>query len=140
MATKPVVFAIGLVLVLAAFPAPAQEPVITSQSEVSLVGCVEGERAYRTRIGMATGGISAQELVLTGVQPAAGAGSAPAGVTGDFGLTGKLEPQLLADVGRRVSIVGYIEDMATHSSPRHTPTMRRLFIKVWQPAGACSER
>jgi hypothetical protein len=136
MATKLVVVGVGVVLVLAAaFPAPAQEPIITSQSEVTLVGCVEREQAYRTRVGMATGGIGAGEVVLTGATPS---GAAQAGLSGDFSLTGKLEAQLLGDVGRRVEIMGVVEDMATHASPGTTATLRRLFVKVWQPAGACS--
>ena len=138
MATKLVVVGVGVVLVLAAaFPAPAQEPIITSQSEVTLVGCVEREQAYRTRVGMAIGGIGAGEVVLTSATPSAGPGAAQAGLSGDFSLTGKLEAQLLGDVGRRVEIMGVVEDMATHASPGTTATLRRLFIKVWQPAGAC---
>jgi hypothetical protein len=133
MATKSVVFAAGLALALAALPAPAQEPVITSQAEVTLAGCIEAEQAYRTRLGMTTAGIGQQDVVLTGARSAA----APA-LSGDFSLTGKLEGQLLGDVGRRVEIVGFVEDMATHGSPRSAPTLRRLFVKVWQPAGACS--
>ena len=137
MATQLVVFAVGA-LVLAAFPAPAQEPVITSQSEVTLVGCVEGEQAYRARVGLDTAGTGVREVVLTRAQPAAGSSAAATGVSGDFSLTGTLEAQLLSDIGRRVEIVGVVEDMATHESPRNTTTLRRLFIKVWQPAGACA--
>jgi hypothetical protein len=137
MATKLVVFAVSA-LVLAAFPAPAQEPIITSQSEVRLIGCVEGERAYRARVGLDTAGIGTREVVLTRAQSATGSSAATTGVSGDFSLTGKLEPQLLSDVGRRVEIVGFVEDSATHESPRNTTTLPRLFIKVWQPAGACA--
>jgi hypothetical protein len=139
MATKLVVFAAGLVLVLAAIPAPAQEPVITSQSEVTVVGCVEREQPYRTRVGMGSSGtVTKDDLVVSSASPVPGSGT-PAEISGDFSLTGRLETQLLSDVGRRVQIVGYIEDMAMHTSSQNTTTLTlpRLFIKVWQPAGAC---
>jgi hypothetical protein len=59
-------------------------------------------------------------------------------LSGDFGLTGRLEAQLLSDVGRRVEITGFIEDAIAHES-RQTTTLRRLFIKIWHPAaGTCS--
>jgi hypothetical protein len=140
MATKLVVFAAGLVLVLAALPAPAQEPVITSQSEVTIVGCVEREQAYRTRIHMGSSStVTTDDLVLSEATPVAGSGT-PVEMSGVFSLTGTLESQLLNDVGRRVQIVGFMEDMAAHTTPQNTAitTLRRLFVKVWQPAGACS--
>jgi hypothetical protein len=138
MATKLVVVAFGLVLVLAALPAPAQEPLITNSSEVTLVGCVEREIDYRARIGRGINGVNEGDVVLSGARAAAGSAVAP-GLSGDYSLTGRLEAQLLPDVGRRVQIGGFVEDMATHTSETlNTTTLRRLFIKVWQPAGACS--
>ena len=136
MPTKLVVFAAGLVLVLAALPAPAQEPVITSQSEVTLLGCVERESDYRARLNTPPGSATENDVVLT--DAVADGSPAPPELAGDYSLTGVLEPQLLNDVGQRVKIVGFIEDMAVHVTPRNTTTLRRLFIKVWQPAGACS--
>ena len=137
MPTKLVVFAAGLVLVLAAIPAPAQEPVITSQAEVTLLGCVERESDYRARLQNPLSGVTNKDVVLRGATAADGS-AGNAALSGDFSLTGVLEPQLLKDVGQRVKIVGFIEDMATHVTPRNTTTLPRLFIKVWQPAGACS--
>lgn len=137
MPTKLVVFAAGLVLVLAALPAPAQEPVITSQSEVTLLGCVERESDYRARLNTPLGGVITESDVVLTRAVADGSPATPE-LAGDYSLTGVLEPQLLNDVGQRVKIVGFIEDMATHITPRNTTTLRRLFIKVWQPAGACS--
>ena len=137
MPTKLVVFAAGLVLVLAAIPAPAQEPIITSQSEITLVGCLERESDYRVRLKSPVTGLTASDVVLTGAIATDGSSGAAA-LYGDFSLTGKLEAQLLDDIGRRVEIAGFIEDMATHVTAQDTTTLRRLFIKVWQPAGACS--
>lgn len=136
MSTKLVVFAAGLVLVAAALPAPAQEPVITSQSEVTVLGCVERESDYRARLKTPLGAVTEDDVVLTGVIGADGS-TGDAALAGDFSLTGVLEPQLLNDVGQRVKIVGFVEDMAQHVTARNT-TLRRLFVKVWQPAGACS--
>jgi hypothetical protein len=137
MSTKLVVLAAGLVLVLAAIPAPAQEPVITSQSEVTLVGCVEREAAYRARIKSPLSSVTATDVVLTGAVPTDGS-AGNAALSGDFSLTGVLETQLLNDVGQRVKIVGFMEDMATHVTSRNETTLRRVFVKVWQPAGGCN--
>jgi len=139
MATKPVVFAAFLVLGLAAIPAPAQEPIITSQSEVTVVGCVEREQAYRTRVQMISSSIvSKDDLVLSNATPLTGSAT-PKEISGDFSLTGILESQLRGDVGRRVQIVGFVEDMAAHTTPQNdaVATLRKLFVKIWQPAGAC---
>jgi hypothetical protein len=137
MSTKLVVFAVGLVLVLAAIPAPTQEPVITSQAEVTLVGCVERESAYRARIESPLSSVTATDVVLTGAVPTDGS-AGNAALSGDFSLSGVLEAQLLDDVGQRVKVVGFIEDMATHVTSRNEITLRRVFVKVWQPAGACN--
>lgn len=136
MATKLVVAA-GLVLVLTAYAAPAQEPVVTSESEVTLVGCVEGEQEYRARVGLDTAGITAQDVVLTGTTPTSE--SVPdAAWAGHFSLTGTLEAQLLERRGERVEINGIIEDLAVDNLPGHMLALGRLFVKVWQPIGPCS--
>ena len=137
MPTQLVVFAAGLVLVLAAIPAPAQEPVITSQSEVTLVGCVERESTYRARIQSPLSSVKATDVVLTRAVPTDGS-AGNAALSGDFSLTGVLESQLLNDVGQRVKVVGFMEDMATHVTSRNETMLRRVFVKVWQPAGACN--
>ena len=49
MAMKSAMLAVGLALGVASFAVAAQEPVI-NQSEVRLVGCVENEEAFRTKI------------------------------------------------------------------------------------------
>ncbi len=78
-----------------------------------------------------------EDVVLARATVPSGSGADAAALAGDYSLTGTLEAQLLNDIGRRVEIAGFIEDMGTHVSPRNTRTLRRLFIKVWQPAGAC---
>lgn len=130
--------AVGVALGVAAFaPAAAQEPVV-NQTEVTLVGCIESEQAYRTRTGVKATGVGENDIALTGAKAAAGSAT-PAGVSGDFSLTGRLEAQLSTEMGRPVEIVGFIEDEATHEASMTPVTLRRLFVKLWQPAaGTCS--
>jgi hypothetical protein len=137
MAMKAVVMAVGMALGAAAYAAPAQEPVL-NQSEVTLVGCIKKETVYRTQMGETSAGISQNEIVLTSAKAATGS-TTPAGVYGSFTLTGRLEPQLVAEVGRPVEITGIIEDEATHDKTMARKVLRPLFVKVWQPAGgSCS--
>jgi hypothetical protein len=136
MAMKAVVMAVGMALGAAAY-APAQEPVL-NQAEVTLVGCISKETAYRTRLGEKPVGIGQNEMVLTGAKAAPGS-LTPVGVYGSFNLTGRLEPQLVAQAGRPVEIVGIIEDEATHDKLMTRKVLRPLFVKIWQPAaGSCS--
>jgi hypothetical protein len=136
MAMKAVVMAVGMALGAAAY-APAQEPVL-NQAEVTLVGCIRKETTFRTQIGEKPVGIAQTEMVLTGAKAAAGS-LTPAGTYGSFNLTGRLEPQLAAQVGRPVEITGIIEDEATHDKLMTRKALRPLFVKVWQPAaGSCS--
>ena len=134
---KSAMLAVGLALGVASFAVAAQEPVI-KQSEVRLVGCVEMEQAFRTKIRETAEGVGQSDMVLTRAKPAAGAGT-PRAMSGDFILTGRLEAQLSTEVGRAVEIVGFIEDEATHDSMMARKSARRLFVKIWHPAaGACS--
>jgi hypothetical protein len=130
--------AVGMALGAAAYAAPAQEPVLLNQAEVTLVGCIQREKAYRTQLGEKQPATGQNEMVLTGAKAAAGS-QTPVGNYGNFNLTGRLEPQLVAEVGRPVQIVGIIEDEATHEATMARKPMRPLFVKVWQPAaGSCS--
>ena len=134
---KAVVMAVGMALGVAAYAAPAQEPVL-NQSEVTLVGCIKREAAFRTQMGEQPVGISQTQIVLTAAKGATGS-TTPAGAYGSFTLTGRLEPQLIAEIGRSVQITGIIEDEATHDKLMTRKTLRPLFVKVWQPAaGTCS--
>jgi hypothetical protein len=136
MAMKSVVFAVGLALGAAAYAAAAQEPVL-SQAEVTLIGCIQREKAFRTQVGETTR-TAQTELVFTGARPAAKS-KTPVAMSGNFTLTGRLEAQLATEVGRSVQITGVIEDEATHDATMLRKTLRPLFVKLWQPAaGACS--
>jgi hypothetical protein len=129
--------AVGVALGVAVAAAAGQEPVV-NQTEVTLVGCIEREKAYRTRVGGETIGLTQSDMVLTSAKAAPGS-TTPVDLTGDFALTGRLEPQLSTEVGRPVEIVGFVEDLATHDSSMTPTTARRLFVRIWQPAaGSCS--
>jgi hypothetical protein len=129
--------AVGVALGVAAAAASAQEPVI-NQTEVALVGCIENEKAYRTRTGGETIGLSQSDMVLTQSKAAPGS-TTPVDLGGDFVLTGRLESQLSTEVGRPVEIVGFVEDLATHDAAMNPTAVRRLFVRLWQPAaGVCS--
>lgn len=133
---KSVVLAVGMALGAAGYGVAAQEPV-RNQTEVTLVGCIQRETAFRTRLGDKQA-VSQNEIVLTNAKAAAGS-TTPVGQYGSFNLTGRLEPQLAAEVGRPVEIVGIIEDEATHEATMARKALRPLFVKIWQPAaGSCS--
>lgn len=137
MAMKAVVLAVGMALGAAGFGAAAQEPVL-NQSEVTLVGCIQRETAYRTQLGEKPVGLGQTEMVFVNTKAATGS-TTPVGQYGNFNLTGRLEPQLAAEVGRPVEITGIIEDEATHDTTMARKVLRPLFVKVWQPAaGSCS--
>jgi hypothetical protein len=137
MAMKAVVLAVGMAMGAAGFGAAAQEPVL-NQTEVTLVGCIQRETAYRTQLGEKPVGLSQTEMVFVNTTSAAGS-TTPAGQYGNFNLTGRLEPQLAAEIGRPVEITGIIEDEATHDTSMARKILRPLFVKVWQPAaGSCS--
>jgi hypothetical protein len=137
MAMKSVVLAVAMALGAAGYGVAAQEPV-NNQTEVTLVGCIQRETAFLTRLGDKRVAASQNEMVLTNAKAAAGS-TTPLGQYGSFNLTGRLEPQLAAEIGRSVQIVGIIEDEATHEATMARKAMRPLFVKVWQPAaGSCS--
>jgi len=133
MAMKSAVLALGMALgAAAASAAGAQEPVLT-RSEVTLVGCIEEEAAYRTKIGERPVGVGKTEIVLSGTKPG---GTTRLNVYGTFNVTGPLEKQLVTEVGHAVQITGVIEDEATHDRSMERKKLRPLFVKMWQPAAA----
>ncbi len=137
MAMKSAMLAVGVALGVAAAAASAQEPVV-HETEVTLVGCIELEKTYRTRVGGETIGLTQSDMVLTRATAAPGS-TTPVDLKGDFALTGRLEAQLSTEAGRAVEIVGFVEDLATHDAAMNLTAARRLFVRLWQPAAAsCS--
>jgi hypothetical protein len=122
----------GLLLVVGALPALAQEPQVNGHTAVTVTGCVERETAYRTRIGD-PGPATADDIVLSGAYTAALPNKRD-----DYGLTGRLEPQLIPNVDAEVQLVGFVEDATRYESPGHPVILPRLFVTSWQPTGnAC---
>jgi hypothetical protein len=133
----------GLVLVLASVVAHAQEK--ASANEIAVIGCVELERDYRARKETGKGGVLGSgvgvgnEFVLSnartipapgrGRSGAVGTGGATSGAPGtDYGLTGRLERELLRSVGRQVEVVGVIE-------ADKQGELQVLQINLWHPVG-----
>jgi hypothetical protein len=139
MRTKWMGCGAGVVLVLASVAPQAQEK--PAANEVALVGCVELERDYRARKESGKGGVLGSgvgvgnEFVLTNARtvPAPGRGrGAAVGTSGapgaDYGLTGRLERELLRSVGRQVEVVGVIE-------ADKQGDLQVLQINLWHPVG-----
>jgi hypothetical protein len=105
---------------------PAQVPQSKERpatiGKVNVVGCVELEKDYRARMAKDKGGVLGtgvgvgNEFILTGVTTAPAAKSA-APVSGDYKLTGKLEPGFVRQVGRQVEGVGTIDAKSASSEP-----------------------
>jgi hypothetical protein len=137
MANKFVTLAAGALLACTAFSASAQEPII-DQTEVTIVGCVERGKDYRTKKGASIVGVDDNDIIVTdakAMKPARMVGL----ISGDFGLTGRLHTQLTTEVGRPVQISGVVEDLMVHRSSKGRVSLRKLFIRLWQPAaGTCS--
>ncbi|MGE0443892.1 MAG: hypothetical protein AB7P99_01590 [Vicinamibacterales bacterium] len=126
--------------------------------EVTVIGCLQREADFRAVTNAGRGGVLGSgigvndEYVLTDARPAdtnrnsrmrpRAAAPSEAGAVGTSGssvvhysLTGKLEDNLLRDVGRLVEVVGTVEQ------PADSAALPRLTINVWHPVGDfCPQR
>jgi hypothetical protein len=134
----------ALVLAGAGSVAAAQtKPSIAKPDEVAVIGCLELERDYRARMGRGGGGLLGigggkdDEFVLTDSRPATVAAHTARGRIaggGVYSLTGNREKELTRDIGRRVEIVGVLENAgkaSTGADARDVGTLPRLVIKTW---------
>lgn len=132
-------------------PATAAQASGAKANEVTVIGCLQREADFRAITSSGRGGVLGSgvgvndEYVLSDARPAdtnrnsrmrprasAPSESAAVGTSGNarhFSLTGKLEDNLLRDVGRLVEVVGTVEE-ATDSD-----RLPRLTISVWHPVG-----
>ena len=115
----------------------AQSPTPSQNAQVRLVGCVEMEKDYRARLHARRGGPlgtglgQGNEFVLSGSTPAPGAKGGKA-VAGDYGLTGKLEPELVRQIGRQVEIVGTVKPFsAPESAEAARDKLPQLVVEEW---------
>lgn len=146
--------ALTLLLPLAATaqtPTPQTAPAVAA-NEVTVIGCLQREADFRAVNNAGRGGVLGSgigvndEYVLTDARPAdtnrnsrmrpRAAASSESGTVGTSGsgavhysLTGKLEDNLLRDVGRLVEVVGTVEQ------PADSANLPRLTINVWHPVG-----
>jgi hypothetical protein len=105
-------------------------------AEVVAIGCLELEQDYRartdrTRGALGTGVGIADEFVLSSAMPAPGQTQAIA-VSGDYRLTGKLEDNMIRQVGRKVEVVGKVKnDEAQGPQSGKANDLPSLAVEVW---------
>jgi hypothetical protein len=121
-------------------------PTIAKPDEIAVIGCIELERDYRARMNQGRGGLlgtgvgQTDEFVLTDIRPATDAAHAgpPKGGGGVYSLTGPEEKNLKRDIGKRVEIVGVLENAGrpeTGANAKDVPTLPRILIKTWHTVG-----
>jgi hypothetical protein len=143
MRTRRIGAAVGTVILAASVAPRAQEKPATN--EIAVVGCVELERDYRARKESGKGGVLGtgvgvgNEFILTNARMVPGPGkgrssaAAPSGAARgapgiDYGLSGRLEHELLRSVGRQVEVVGVVEDDKADD-------LQVVRINLWHPVG-----
>ena len=105
-------------------------------AEVVAIGCLELEQDYRARTDGSRGSLGTglgvgDEFVLSGAMPLPGQAQAVA-VSGAYRLTGKLEDEMLREVGRKVEVVGKVK-LDENQSPqiRKANALPSLDVEVW---------
>lgn len=141
---------LGLAMAMALNSAPAlgqqQAPRRSATQVATLVGCVEREADYRKRVNDGKGGALGtgigvdNEYVLTDVRSAEAIEKnqevGTNGVAAVYSVTGRLEKELKAQVGRPVEVLGFIEQAGAHGS--EVTDLPRINVNVWHPAaGTC---
>jgi hypothetical protein len=136
-------------------PTPqSRNPNPKGKGEVTLIGCVEPEKDYRTRLGAAKGGPlgstvgQADEFVLSSAKPAPANSAAltrkeavaTAGENGDYELTGKSEADLKQAIGRQIEVIGVVQPFEVHESAKDSrDRLPRLMISSWhRVADSCA--
>jgi hypothetical protein len=132
-------FGVVAALLLPAAPAGAQQ-------QVSLIGCVEPEKDYRSRMSATKGGPlgtdvgQGNEFVLSSAKAAPANGSAQtrkeavatSGQSGDYELTGKTEPDLKQAIGRQIEVIGVVQPFEVHDSAKDSrDRLPRLMVSSW---------
>ena len=138
MVTRSILYVIAIVGVVTA-SSLAQAPKPSQNGQVTLVGCIELEKDYRARLHATKGGPlgtglgQGNEFVLSASTPAPGAKGGKA-VAGDYSLTGKLEAELLRQIGKQVEIVGTVKPFsAPHSAEDARDRLPQLVVELWHP-------
>jgi hypothetical protein len=152
MRARLALFAVLTLFPAASSPAQTQPPSTPGSSsaanEVAVIGCLQREADFRALTDAGRGGVLGSgvgvgnEYVLSDAvpadthrnsrmrpRPAEPNAVGTSGSTRHYSLTGKLEENLLRDVGRMVEIVGTVEE------PSESDRLPRLTINVWHPVG-----
>ncbi len=140
--------AVLALLLSAGLNAQAQAPA-AKPGEVTVIGCLQREADFRRITNSGRGGTlgtgvgQGNEYVLSNAMAPDAApirantrranGQAPVATSGaaakHYMLTGKLEDNMLRDVGRMVEVVGTVEN------GKSAADLARLTITVWHPVG-----
>jgi hypothetical protein len=138
MSTRSILYGIAIVGVVTV-SSLAQAPKPSQNAQVTLVGCIEMEKDYRARLHASQGGPlgtglgQGKEFVLSGSTPAPGAKGGKA-IAGDYRLTGKLEPELVRQIGKQVEIVGTVKPFsAPKSAEAARDKLPQLVVELWHP-------
>ena len=86
--------------------------------EVAMIGCLQRESDYRAQHNKGAGGPlkaglgAGDEYVLAQAKPApaSGTGATQSATARDFSLTGRLEKDLVTQIGRMVEVVGTVKE------------------------------
>jgi hypothetical protein len=120
-------------------PLLAQASKEAENGRVTLVGCIEMEKDYRARLHASRGGVlntglgEGKDFVLSNSTPAPGAKGGKA-VAGDYSLSGKLEPELVRQIGKQVEIVGTVKPFsAPRSAEADRDQLPKLVVELWHP-------
>lgn len=139
-------------LALTAMPAAAQSAKAKeiAPKEITLIGCVDTEKDYRTALDARKGGPlgsgagQSNEFVLVkstaapknGEKQTSKEAVATAGLQGDYLLGGKTEDELKRYIGRQVEVVGVVEPFrANKNAKEDRDRLPRLTISAWHPVG-----
>jgi hypothetical protein len=119
---------------------PGSAQTTKAPTHVTLVGCVEMEKDYRARTASGRGGLLGtglgvgDEYVLTNVALAPGEKKGSPAISGDFGLTGKLEGDFVRQIGRRVEVIGTIKEIPAADKAKDPKALQKLSVEVWHPS------
>ena len=79
----------------------------------------------------ATSPVADKAVASTGAKPPAGASAGPAGLAGDYSLSGKLEAEFVRQVGRMVEVIGSVEVIDSHDSANDAKELPELTVQTW---------
>lgn len=131
--------------------AQRQESTRTASDIITVVGCVQHEKDYRSQVNDGKGGVAgtgvgaANEFVLRNVRSVSSDTLKPTATTGSsgyeevYGVTGKLEHELERANGHQVAVSGYVEVANTDATAKVKDLPRLNAIGWHTVAQKCAE-